>query len=227
MSTTSDHAAVPGFRPTTAEEEDPWEGTGRERPPSSPPSSSPVQSGTRPQEPSPAEPTSHRTSTRRSTDPDVDEVLGALAAGTAQVLSVVANKAVRRRAGVPTTRWLMTEDEAKALGEPLGKMATRKAPDAVTEGDGPDLVAAAAAILIYAARNLAGVSADEFDATVAAARVHDAQHPAEAQPAPAPAPAPVVAAVVPHEPEATGAPAMAAQIQGVAPAMPSGVPAVL
>jgi hypothetical protein len=84
-----------------------------------------------------------------------------MATGAALALGAALNKLADRRKPTKTDRWKMAEDEAEALGTAAAGLTTRRLPDAVTEGDGPELLQIAAVLIGYGVRNLLNVSPAE------------------------------------------------------------------
>lgn len=203
MSSPSDLAEVPGFRAPPPGEEP----TGEEQESPESISSSPPPPPTT-DRPSPSPASSSPAST------ELANTLGALIASGARVLSMLPNRAIARRRRLETDLWLMTEEEAIAIGTPLGRIAARKAPAELIDGDGSDVVEAGAALITYAAHNAAGMSAADLE------RLQRGGPPPQAAPPP-PEPS--------REPEPAPAPSPQGRVDGVARAEgpPSGIPPVL
>lgn len=228
-------AAPPGFRPLRPGEVlDDAPATPEDPPPQTSPPPSRAEPPSEPRSPPPTEPppsASEKTSSRASTDeatPDVAGELGGFFASIAKLASMLGNRATRAKRKVETDLWLMTDDEAFAIGAPFGRIAARRAPAELVEGDGPDLMAAGAATLGYAAHNLAGMSAADVERQEARSKTvidasSEVRRPAAEPSAPSPAPSPPAPAPVIVTDDAE-APGRIAHIEGVAPPAPSGVP---
>jgi hypothetical protein len=113
----------------------------------------------------------------------------------------------RRRPWLDRSIWLATEDEQRAIGGPLGRIAVRRAPvGTLASDDVVDGISAALATTKYALDH--GQAEDEADAAAAVAvgfgpggeAFATAQHPGPAGPdddqAPAPAGAPTIAGML-------------------------------
>lgn len=112
-----------------------------------------------PQQAAPPGP-SRTSSTPASTE--VAEAVGALAASASQVLGIALNKLAQKKRGPATVLWLMTEKEAKSIGDPLGRIAARKAPEELVGKDAGDVIELAAGTLAYASHNVMGIPAKDF-----------------------------------------------------------------
>jgi hypothetical protein len=133
---------------------------------------------TRPPKTPPSSPT--------SIDPEVDEALAGLGAGAFHVLGVMVNKAAQRRNHSNTRLWLATEDEANAFGDALGRIAARRVPEELADGDGADLLVMGSVALGYGIRNGMGVADNDPRLTGEAppAPAHSSESPAPAPPPP-------------------------------------------
>jgi hypothetical protein len=84
-------------------------------------------------------------------------VYGALAATVAGALSGIANMALRDKDDPDDDSWLMLPEEAQGIGEPLGRIASRRITLPVGEGESNDLMDGFEAVmagLAYVTRNL-------------------------------------------------------------------------
>jgi len=96
------------------------------------------------------------TSSTGSSEPPVDlsDAFGELGKGIALVLGLVMNRLHDRMTRRRSDAWLMTEEEAEAVGGAIGHMASRRVPQEVATGDGADAISGVAALIPWAARNL-------------------------------------------------------------------------
>jgi hypothetical protein len=95
-------------------------------------------------------------------DRDTAEALEAMATGVAHLGGLALNKVADRRQPIKTDRWKMTEDEAGAIGSAVASLATKRLPEAVTEGDGPELLQITSVLVGYGIRNALNVSPAEM-----------------------------------------------------------------
>lgn len=144
--------------------------------PTSPPAAPPTTSSTPSSPPTPAasSPTPQSSSTG-STDPSPSEPLREIADGAidsvAQIitpgialLGVGANRLYRRRTGIPDRRWALTKGEAEGLGEALARIAARRIPEEITEGENGDYLALVAIGSSYLLRNILNLDAEDLAA---------------------------------------------------------------
>jgi hypothetical protein len=189
---------LPGFSPT--EEEAPAvslpdepagePGLDEPSPPESPvlsttsPSPSPPQSAPEP-------PSTPSPPTGTSSEPDVELLDGLeyLAGGLFELVGHFLNRMVRvRRRGQRTTLWIVSDAEAEAFAAPMARIAERRLPEELKQGDAKDLIIAGSVATEYATHNAAGVPGVQGG-------------PVEsAPPPPAPAPQPATTAPAPPPP---------------------------
>lgn len=193
-----DLEAVPGFAPADQDLaledlEIPSLSTASNRP-------SPPQSPSEHSPPETTSSTSSRASTARSDAAvEIDRTIVELFAGLAHLAGILANKIVRARTHTDTRLWLMTDEEAQGLGEPLGRMSARRVPDQLVDGDGGDLLEAGAVALGYAMHNAVGISGADLEARRRGDVIDVPSAPVAPPPAPAPPP-PAPAAAAPEQP---------------------------
>jgi hypothetical protein len=85
-------------------------------------------------------------------------------------LGIGANRLYRARTGEQTARWMLTEDEAQEIGGALARMAARRVPEQLVEGENGDLLVIAATSLGYVLRNALDLSEELVAAAEAEAR---------------------------------------------------------
>ncbi len=122
----------------------------------------------------------------------VENGLEELATGAAHLAGIALNKLAQRRTRTETRLWLMTEDEARGIAGPLARMAARRAPEELVEGDGADLFEAGGHALGYGLRNVMGVDDVELERRANGA-------PPTPRPAPEPPPPPPDRGVAPTD----------------------------
>jgi hypothetical protein len=190
---------LPGFGPTEEEPpavglpDEPDDGEWQSAPEPSP-SESPAPSTTS-QSPSPPQSALERPSTpspptETSSEPDVELLDGLeyLAGGLFELVGHFLNRMVRiRRRGQRTTLWIVSDDEAEAFAAPMARIAERRLPEELKQGDAKDLIIAGSVATEYATHNAAGIPGVEAGAV-------------EAAPPPVPAPEPAAATAPPPLP---------------------------
>jgi len=191
---------LPGFDPI--EEEPPAvnlpdEPEGVEVPPnldepSRPESRAPSTTSPSPSRPesAPEPPSTPSPPTETSSEPDVELLDGLeyLAGGLFELVGHFLNRMVRvRRRGQRTTLWIVSDEEAEAFAAPMARIAERRLPDELKQGDAKDLIIAGSVATEYATHNAAGIPGVGPD-TVETALPPPA--PAPQQPAPTGAPPP-------------------------------------
>lgn len=197
-SQSDDLAALPGFRPTNPEEfQHPDQSLpesvdlGTTSPPWHPPSDTPKGHDARTS--SPSSPGSTDQGQVDNIVEEFSEELGSLAGGAFEMLGVGMNKVMARRTRTRSTLWLATDDEIAVFGEAAGRIADRKIPDSLKEGDIGDAIIMGGVIVQYAGRNLAGITREELERGAVPAIAYDQAPPAPSPPTypgPPTAPAP-------------------------------------
>ncbi len=92
---------------------------------------------------------SSRASTPRGVDPSIAHAAAGVFAMGAQLAGFLLDRSV----GKSSTAWLMREEEAAAIAEPLGRIAARHAPiDSGDAGDIADALEAGVGVAMYATR---------------------------------------------------------------------------
>jgi hypothetical protein len=165
MSSQEGLEAVPGFAPVSEGDLEEQLGEEQTEETERPPTTSTPQPPPS-HEPTPPSPSTSSTSSPASTaEPPVDvaEAIGAFAESCAHLLGVFINKVVKVRRRSETRLWLMTADEAHNIGAPLGRIAARKAPAELVEGDGGDLLEAGSHFAGYAMHNALGVDGETME----------------------------------------------------------------
>lgn len=181
---------LPEFAPPTGP--NPYEESGRAPSPSDGPSTPtsphPPTSSTPPpnpfREPTDQPPPRSTSSSTASSD-DVDKAFDQLGSGLATMGGALLNKATQRKGKAPHDRWLMTEEEANGIGGALGRLAARRVPEELKEGDNAEVLELVTVGGAYIARNAVGLTPTEM-ATAAHAATSSPRPPA---PAPAHPPA--------------------------------------
>jgi hypothetical protein len=133
-------------------------------------------------------PTGTTSSPASSEAVDVDGSLEQLGAGLSHLVGLAANKVANRtamaRGHQPSQRWLMTDDEAAAIGGALGRLGANHVPEELESGDAGELLVIGSVAIGYTMRNLAGISAEDM-ARVQRGEAIDVQ-PVQPQPQQAP-----------------------------------------
>lgn len=171
---------------------------GSQAPTPSSPSTGPPPTPSQTREPSPPPPSAPGTSTNPSSRTSTSEpsfvdsvahtggeVTDALAFPAVRALGILANRTYVRRTLDYSDRWLFTEEESGALAGALGRIAARRLPEQLVEGEGGDLLVIVGVTGGYLVRNALGIS----EAQVQAATREEGAAPGPARPATS-APAP-------------------------------------
>ncbi len=115
--------------------------------------------------------------------------------GLFELAGLAVNKMMKARTHSNTRLWLVTEDEAEAFAAPAGRIAARRVPEELQEGDGADALIMGSVLLGYGMRNLTGVTDEELARREGAvpAESWPAEQAAPPPPPPPPAPPPTTA----------------------------------
>jgi hypothetical protein len=165
--------ALPQFAPGSPDDPPLTHPEAETTPPPPSTSSSPP---TPPRQPPDRPATSPKTSSTTSSE-DLDEGLANVAGGGLVIGGALLNKWHQKRNRTTGSRvWLPTDDEVQTFGEAAGRIAARRVPDEIKEGDGADIITMGGVLMAYAARNALGIS----DQDMAHAADPDAPAPAVA-----------------------------------------------
>lgn len=200
----SELGELPGFRARVAAQE----GETEPHPDELSPSPGPSATSPPPATSSPSQPEELPGDTSRSSTGSIDDdpppvaisadlatELENFSGGLFELAGLAVNRVARARQKSNTRLWLVTEEEAEDFGAAAGRIAARRIPDELKEGDGADALIIGSVLLGYGMRNVAGVTGPELDqATRPAPPLPDLA--AERQAAPPP-PAPPATALPP------------------------------
>jgi len=158
-----DPASQPHRAPETPEAPAPSTPTNPVPPmPSSPPTPPTYQPATSSTEERRSPPSSSDDDEAFELDADLVAGLEQTGVGLAHLAGIGVNKLARRPQG--DHRWFMTEDEAGTIGGALARIAARRIPDELTEGDGEELVTIAGTLVGYGMRNAMGITGEQLAA---------------------------------------------------------------
>lgn len=152
---------IPGFRRTESPEEfvhpdsewslPPSEDLSTTLPPSSP---RPDEAGSGKSGPTP--------SSLGSISEELTDGLGNFGEAIFEVGGTALNKYFNKRNHTNSTLWLVTDEEAEAFGNAAARIAARKVPEELQEGDPADAIIMASVLVRYGVRNITGLSREEM-----------------------------------------------------------------
>ena len=198
----ADQADLPGFAPLQGNDQTPPD------PPESPTPSTASSRQPPYREPASTVPDSASQPSPISISPeDFEDELTNLGANAFELGGIAINRFMRKRNRTPlSTLWLATDDEAEAFGGAVSRMALRRVPEELRQGDPADLIVMGSVVVGYAMHNMAGVDG---------ATMEHPQRPGEHSPPPTQAPPP------PAPPAPTPGPTAPVEAEPATPTPPS------